>query len=61
MGAEHSKAEAMLRHGKTGVVVGLALYFFSLFQTDMFSFDLFIFFRTYLMTIGLIIFIVLIS
>jgi len=40
---------------------GLAVYFFSLFKTDMLSFDLVIFPRTYLLTIGLIIVIMLVS
>ena len=46
-----------------GILLGyvLALYFFSLFQTDMLSFDLVIFPRTYLLTIGLIIAIMLVS
>ena len=46
-----------------GIVLGyaLALYLFTLFQTDMFSFDLVIFARTYLLATGLIILIVLIS
>ncbi len=40
---------------------GLAAYFFTLFQTDIFSFELVIFTRTYLLAIGLIILIVLLS
>lgn len=40
---------------------GLALYFFRLMQTDMFSFDLVIFSRTYVLTAGLVILIMLIS
>jgi len=36
----------------------LAAYFFSLFQTDNFSFELVIFTRTYLLAIGLVILIV---
>jgi putative ABC transport system permease protein len=40
---------------------GLALYFFSLFQTDIVSFGLVILGRTYALTIGLIILVVLIS
>jgi len=40
---------------------GLAAYFFSLFQTDIFSFELVIFTRTYLLAIGLVILIVLLS
>jgi len=39
----------------------LAAYFFSLFQTDNFSFELVIFTRTYLLAIGLVILIVLLS
>lgn len=40
---------------------GLAAYFFTLFQADIFSFELAIFTRTYLLAIGLIILIVLLS
>jgi putative ABC transport system permease protein len=40
---------------------GLAAYFFTLFQTDIFSFDLVIFTRTYLLAIGVVILIVLLS
>jgi putative ABC transport system permease protein len=40
---------------------GLAAYFFSLFQTDIFSFELVIFTRTYLLAIGMVILIVLLS
>ncbi|MES0328763.1 MAG: FtsX-like permease family protein [Dehalococcoidales bacterium] len=40
---------------------GLAAYFFTLFQTDIFSFELVIFTRTYLLAIGLVILIVLLS
>ena len=41
--------------------VGLAVYFFSLYQNDMFSLELVIFPRTYLLTVGLIILIMLVS
>ena len=46
-----------------GIILGyaLALYFFSLLQTDVFSFDLVIFSRTYVLTAGLVILIMLIS
>lgn len=46
-----------------GIVLGyaIALYFFSLFQGDMFAFDLVIFPRTYFLTVGIVILIVLVS
>ncbi len=46
-----------------GILLGyaLSLYFFSLFQSDMMSFDLSIYPRTYLLTIGLVILIMLVS
>ncbi|NQT73338.1 MAG: FtsX-like permease family protein [Chloroflexi bacterium] len=46
-----------------GIVLGyvLAWYFFSLFQGDMFSMDLVVFPRTYVMTIGIVVLIMLIS
>jgi putative ABC transport system permease protein len=53
--------------GLAGIIPGiplgyvLALYLFSLFQTDMMTYNLVIFPRTYLMTIGLVILIMLIS
>jgi len=53
--------------GLVGVILGiplgyaLALFFFSLFQTDMMTFTPIIFPRTYLMTVGLVILIMLIS
>ena len=40
---------------------GLAVYFFSIFQTDLISFTMLIFWRTYALIIGLIILIVLIA
>ncbi|MCJ7522657.1 MAG: ABC transporter permease, partial [Dehalococcoidia bacterium] len=53
--------------GLTGVIPGiplgylLALYLFSLFQSDMMTYQMVIFPRTYLMTVGLVILIMLIS
>ena len=46
-----------------GIVLGyvLALYFFSLFQGDMFSMDLVVFPSTYVLTVGIVILIMLIS
>ena len=72
MGYSKGKLAAMLTIenlflGLVGLILGiplgygLALYFFSLFQTDMISFDLVIFTHTYVLTAGLIILIVLIS
>ncbi|OGO02321.1 MAG: hypothetical protein A2Y59_02265 [Chloroflexi bacterium RBG_13_52_14] len=53
--------------GLAGIIPGiclgyaLAVYFFSLYQNDMFSLELVIFPRTYLLTVGLIILIMLVS
>ncbi|MBT4512919.1 MAG: ABC transporter permease, partial [Chloroflexi bacterium] len=46
-----------------GIILGyiLALYFFSLFQGDMFSMDLVILPTTYVLTVGIIIMIMLVS
>jgi putative ABC transport system permease protein len=53
--------------GIVGLIIGVplgyavSLYLMGLIQTDMFSFDLVLYFRTYLLTVGAMIFVMLIS